>query len=496
MNEAVRTNNPIHDRKIDGIYKVLGENWVDGGLCENLPWPYIVSAGEGFRHMWLWDTAFGVAGWAPMADPRTKLTYRNHWHWMDHSPNFPEGSPGYGLIPGVIVTDFGPDFLTFKYSQYPLEAWGIAMVYRQDGDKAFVEESLPYLRKYHRWYASERDIDGDLLIEAGSYTGETQHARMEGFDFKPSLDLMRMTNRQGQLSGNRWYGDAELVEMTSFVIGMEKILGEFEELLGDAAAAQHYRDLAVRREAALNQRMWNEEDGFYYDIHRDTHQPIRVKTVFGFMPLFSGSCSKQQAARLVAHLKNPEEFWTPCPVPTEARNEPTFRPPDYGRCDTCIETNYLVAAGLCNYGYYDLARELTDLSFQMVDEKTCRENYNSVTGEAGGARFVTFNACLPLMIWQNYYGIGEDFRTIRVTDQDWGKQLKVGKLEVEYTSKQEIRLRSEFGREFRVVAPDSWRGRTVQVARSGEGKPAMQEVRGEPVTFTAEPGAWYTVQRM
>lgn len=495
MKETVPTHDPVHNRKIEGVYRVIRDNWVDGGVCENLPWPYIMSAAEGYRHFWVWDTAFNTAGWAPMGEERTQHTYRNHWHWMEDNPNFPEGSPGYGMIPGVVVTDRSSDFFTFKYTQLPLTAWGVWMVYGQEGDRAFVRESLPYLRKYHRWYVSERDIDGDLLIEVGSYTGEVQHARFEGLDFKPSLDRMRMTNRQGQLTGDRWYGDVELVEMTCFVIRMEKVLAEFEERVGDGEAAGRYRNLATQREAALNRWMWDEEEGFYYDLHRDTHVPVRVKTVMGFMPMFSGSCTSEQAARLVEHLTDPEAFWTPFPVATCARNEAAFDPTGFWRGDTWIMTNYLVAAGLCHYGYYDLARTLTDCSFEMVDEATCNERHHSLTGADIGANFASFNSCLLLMMWQNYYGIGEDFRTIRVTDGDWGKHLKLGKLEVEYTEKQEIKLRSDFARTFRVIPPGSWQGHGVEVRGCTEGTRVLCEGTG-PIVLPAEPGVRYTVQRV
>lgn len=322
------TGNLAHNRKIEQVYEYcIRRNRVAGGAYDTLPYPWIAS-GDGlwhyfaacdaalcamvtaavepewtremFRNFWHWMTGnpnfpegspgYGMipgmvrvdhgpyfwtfklsqtplwawavweayrqdpkeAGWAPMGEERTQRTYRNHWHWMEHHPNFPEGSPGYGMIPGVVVTDRSPDFFTFKYTQLPLTAWGVWMVYGQEGNRAFVEESLPYLRKYHRWYVSERDIDADLLIEVGSYTGEVQHARFEGLDFKPSLDRMRMTNRQGQLTGDRWYGDVELVEMTCFVIRMEKVLAEFEERVGDGEAAGRYRNLATQREAALN----------------------------------------------------------------------------------------------------------------------------------------------------------------------------------------------------------------------------------------------------
>lgn len=231
-------------------------------------------------------------------------------------------------------------------------------------------------------------------------------------------------------------------------------------------------------------------------MDRDTHVPVRVKTVMGFMPMFSGSCTSEQAARLVEHLTDPEAFWTPFPVATCARNEATFDPAGFWRGDTWIMTNYLVAAGLCHYGYYDLARRLTDCSFEMVDERTCNERHHSLTGADIGANFASFNSCLLLMIWQNYYGIGEDFRTIRVTDGDWGKYLKLGKLEVEYTEKQEIKLRSDFARTFRVIPPGSWQGRRVQVDGAPDAVPVLQEAGAGPVVFSAEPGVRYTVQRV
>lgn len=544
---AVWTGNDEHNRKIQGIYEMLKENWVEGGKSPNLPYPYLVSAREGYRHDWLLDTSFNAVAWAPFDAKRAKETFRNHWYWIDHHPLYPPGSPGHGMIPGVVVTDHSANYYTFTYTQIPVVARGVWEVYCQTGDREFLQEAYPYLVKFHSWLARERDVDGDLLMELGSYSGQIQFARFEGADFNPSLDRMIVTNRLGQLADRRWYGNVELVERTSVMVDLEKALGEIADLLGDQARANELRAVAKRREQAMDAVMWDEREGFYFDVDRDTHKPGKVKSIWNLMPLFSRSCSRSQAAKLVAHLTDPDEFWTPFPVATCARSEPVYRPDGFWRGDCWVQSNFFIARGLRNYGYHELARKLTDTTFLMMDEKTCSEHHDSRTGKDLGAKGASFNSWLLMMMYESYYGIQADYRTIVITDDDWGKHITLGNLEAEYaldgqgteghgadrggtkgrgpggrgtdgrgangrdigaTSPRsgEIRLRSGFERDLIVVSPDSWKGATpiVKAVSGGEEATVAAEILeyagagqgldGKPaIMFKARPGTRYSV---
>ncbi len=138
---------------------------------------------------------------------------------------------------------------------------------------------------------------------------------------------------------------------------------------------------------------WDEKDGFYYDRDEQTGKPVKVKSVAGFMPMYIGAASKQQADRLIKeHLLNKNEFWTDFPIPAYAKTEPDYAqyPLTHGECNwrgtAWIPTNYMVFHGLLDYGYTDLAKELVQKTFDMVfvKNKTTREYYNAETGSGNG----------------------------------------------------------------------------------------------------------------
>jgi alpha,alpha-trehalase len=112
----------------------------------------------------------------------------------------------------------------------------------------------------------------------------------------------------------------------------------------------------------------------------------------------------KQARQLVeAHLTNIEEFWTPYPIPSYARNEPMYTQyhqtpkgcdPLYyflpGHCNwrggMWPHTNYLIAHGLMNYDFIDEAEYISSRTFELVAaDPQLYEWYNAETGEGQGA---------------------------------------------------------------------------------------------------------------
>ena len=155
---------------------------------------------------------------------------------------------------------------------------------------------------------------------------------------------------------------------------------------------KRYKQQAEELAANIRKYLWNEEDGFFYDRDERTGEQIKVKSVAGFMPLFAGVATFEQAERLVQeHLTNEEEFWLPYPIPAYAKTEPDYDQSagDHGcnwRGTAWIPTNYMVFHGLLDYGYRDLAKELADKTFRMVMDRnpTTREYYNAETGAGLG----------------------------------------------------------------------------------------------------------------
>ena len=169
---------------------------------------------------------------------------------------------------------------------------------------------------------------------------------------------------------------------------MEIIAGRLGKTEDQKMYAAHESRLAK----AINKVFWDEKDGFYYDRNEKTGQPIRIKSVAGFIPLWAGIASQDQARRLVKeHLLNEREFWLTYPVATYARTQPEFyEGSKHGECNwqgtTWIPTNYMIFHGLMRYGYKDVARQLAlkTLKMALVENPVTREYYDSDTGKGNG----------------------------------------------------------------------------------------------------------------
>jgi putative isomerase len=147
--------------------------------------------------------------------------------------------------------------------------------------------------------------------------------------------------------------------------------------------AHAFAAFAAQTREAVQKRMWNEADGFFYDHDARTGSQIKIKSAEGFFPLWAGIATQQQASRMVKeHLLNPKEFWCAHPVPSYALNEKNYTqhhvPPPlidsyYALNDghsnwlggTWGHSNYFITHGLQRYGLDREAKLLAQKSYEV-----------------------------------------------------------------------------------------------------------------------------------
>jgi glycogen debranching enzyme len=127
-------------------------------------------------------------------------------------------------------------------------------------------------------------------------------------------------------------------------------------------------------------KLWEERTGLFRARHNGL--AIETRTPFNLFPLLSGRLPRAVADRLVAHLIDPNEFWSPYPVPTVALDDPKFNPWQMWRGPTWVNVNYLLIEGLARSGYSELARELRRRTLALIaGHDDIYEYYNPVSGE-------------------------------------------------------------------------------------------------------------------
>lgn len=235
-------------------------------------------------------------------------------------------------------------------------------------------------------------------------------ADRNGLCFWDGSDHSGMDNQSARL-GYDGVMEYESVDLNCYLVRDFRAIAELAKELGCVEDGQVFLQKAEDIAAKIDEYLWDEETGFYYDRSEKTGKLNKKKCITGILPLWLGTIPAERAERLVKeHLLNPEEFWTEYPVATWAKNEAGFYPDSRkGECSwmgaTWIPTNYMIFQGLRNYGYVKEAAELAEKTFKLViSESETREFYNSETGSGLGMNpFWGWSTLGYLMVYEMEY---------------------------------------------------------------------------------------------
>lgn len=225
-------------------------------------------------------------------------------------PVFSEGNPD-GLAP-------------------PLFAWAEYNLYHKVGNKKRIKEIVPILERHYAWLETTFQDESGLYrvpLEATTMWNAPRDGMVYPIDF----------NTQQAINA-------------SFIARLGHILNDKDI---EFRYRRHFFSLKTR----INQQMWNEEAGFYFDLDADLQQ-IPVRTIAGFWPLLSDIPTESRVASLVEHARDPERFGTENPFPSLAVDEPAFDERGLGyRGSVFPPLTFMVVKGLEKQQRFELARE-------------------------------------------------------------------------------------------------------------------------------------------
>lgn len=269
------------------------------------------------------------------------------------------------------------------------------MIINEFGEKDWIlgDEMFNRLNKYLDYWLIDMDSNHNGLSEwmSAPHTGmDNQHERA-GF----WLDRC-----------------SEGVDLNCYLVRETKAFARLAELKGKLDLAKKYRKISQNLKIRIQEQMWNEKDGFFYDRKVNPDKPlsksaqdgaqmnhrrnmgvyIPVRSVSAFTTLFAEVATPSQAQSIIFnYLFNPREFWSPYPISALSKSEPWYStgymPTDVGcswRANTWMPTNYMIYHGLKYYGYKDLAKLVAVQTNQLMKKSGDREYYNSETGEGLG----------------------------------------------------------------------------------------------------------------
>src|SRR5450755_959394 len=166
----------------------------------------------------------------------------------------------------------------------PLHGWAALYLYereraiRGEGDVAFLERVFQRLLANFTWWVNRKDPDGRNLFQGG-FLG---------------LDNIGVFDRSAPLPGGGALEQADgTAWMAFFSAAMLQIALELtrRDLAYESMAAKfalHFVWIAAAMNPPDGDELWDEEDGFYYDVMRmpdGSTQQLRVRSLVGLLPM-------------------------------------------------------------------------------------------------------------------------------------------------------------------------------------------------------------------
>ncbi len=352
-------------------------------------------------------------------------------------------------------------------SQPPIGAFVVLKLFGKLGDMELLTMAYPHLAKWHAfWKAPQpdgrprRDGNADGLLEWGSdgdlvagmvpsgeekATGKQRAMWESGQDDLPNWEEASFDEGAGTLTMN-------CLDLNCLYAFDAYCLAQIANILNRpadyAAYLQEYEDMRD----LINEKLWNERQGFYFDRHWNGRFSSR-KAASNFYPLLARIPDARKASLMIRRLLNPKEFWGEYVLPTISRDDPLFPQQQYWRGTVWPPINYLVYQGLKAYGFDAVATELADKSLSLFlrsweNFQVCPENFDSRTGEAGAQRYQSWGPLMALIALEEYLDFTpwEGFRFGILDPEKKGKLSRISIQGRHYevnVSRSETKLREE-----------------------------------------------------
>jgi hypothetical protein len=214
----------------------------------------------------------------------------------------------------------------------PVHAWAALRVFEIDGsqDRDFLERVFHKLLLNFTWWVNRKDSEGDNVFEGGFL----------GLDNIGPFDrsALPVAGQLEQSDGTSW-----MAMYCQNLLEIALVLAHEDPTYEDLAT-KFFEHFALIASALNDKGLWNEEQGFYYDVLRlpDGRQvPLEARSIAGLLPLAAVTTlgpetlarmpdfavrmrwfmeHKHEAEGVVQHLASPDhEGWRMCSIVSDER---------------------------------------------------------------------------------------------------------------------------------------------------------------------------------
>ena len=311
--------------------------------------------------IWIWDTCFMslFCKFAGEIFPGVE-SLRNFYDVLYDGKTLPKIVPKAdepdwtGATPGVLS-----DMYIHIADNPPLFAWAEYENAKFHGDIAYIKDLLygrKVLQMHYEWMESLTEqttphgvrVNTCLVKENCGYRWEGGRS---GMDNTPRGRRTERTNRARPNNPDMLWIDAICQQALA-----ARMIAELFGIVGDPASGAEWEKRFEEKKELVNALYWDEEDGFYYDIDRNTHDFYKVMTIASYWALTAGIATKERADEMVGQIENEKTLGGCVPLLSLSRADGNFESDGgYWRGALWLPTAYAALKGMASYGYYEQA---------------------------------------------------------------------------------------------------------------------------------------------
>jgi hypothetical protein len=437
----------IFSNYVDKAKEILDQNWM-GASTKPAPTLY--------PHQWNWDTGFIAIGRSHYDTFRAILEIETLF----------DGQWKNGMVPQIVFNPDAlghyfpePDFwqterspnappgrLTSGITMPPVHAVAVERIYRNARRRRrvlpFLESMYPKLMALHAYLYHERDPQNEGLVYI-------RHPWESGIDNSPTWDsplgriaVDRATlptyqrrdlahvddpkMRPADADYDRYvylvdlfrrcdYDEAKIRQTCPFLVQdplfnsvlcrANESLVAIAEIVGESPELP--ASWVEKTARAIREKLWHHENQIFdcYDLVID--KPIEVDTAAGFLPLFAGAASKEQAECIYQRLDSASfcalQQGNCFTVPNYDTRKEGFDRTNYWRGPVWININWMLAQGLRRYGYTLKADSLQKDLLQLPLRFGFHEYFDSFDGTGYGSDNFSWTAALFIDLVHEFY---------------------------------------------------------------------------------------------
>ncbi len=272
------------------IYIFDVEKWLDGDFPQwpppasrktlrNVHWRHlnsmrVLSMPDKWEYPWFaaWDLAFHAI---PLALVDPEFAKEQLWILLFEQFQHPNGQiPAYEWE----FSDMNP----------PVHPWAIWRVYNMDRirsgkpDRAFLEKCFHKLLINFAWWVNKVDTRGNNVFEGG-FLGLDNITVVDRSEKLPGGAVLEQSDATG------WMG-MFCLNMMRIALELAKENQAYEGLATKFFQHYIYIGAAMKRMGGLDYDLWDDQDGFFYDVLRypdGSFHKFRVRSLVGLIPLYA-----------------------------------------------------------------------------------------------------------------------------------------------------------------------------------------------------------------